>query len=288
MWGVALGVLAGLAGGTVWIATRRWEAESARVVATLRSHERRGLAPFHERDLAGLPAPVVRYFRHVLREGQPLITSATITWEGEFNMGKPGRDNWRPFTAVQEFVPGAPGFVWKARIAMLPGVPVFVRDSFVESRGSMRGAVWGLIPVVTSEGTPMLASSALQRYLGEAAWFPTALLPRSGVQWTAVDDTRARATLSTSATPVSLEFRFDEQGQNLSVFAPDRFYDDGRQPPVARPWEARNSAFGEQHGVVVATESVAEWQLPQGPFAYWRGRPTRVEYRLSAPDTDRQ
>jgi hypothetical protein len=82
------------------------------------------------------------------------------------------------------------------------------------------------------------------------------------VQWTAVDDRRARATLSTSETTVSLEFRFDEQGQNRSVFAPDRFYDDGTQPPVALPWEARNSAFGEQHGVIVATESVAEWQLP--------------------------
>jgi hypothetical protein len=60
---------------------------------------------------------------------------------------------------------------------MLPGVPVFVRDGFVESRGSMHGAVWGLIPMVTAEGTPMPASSALQRYLGEAAWFPTAMLP---------------------------------------------------------------------------------------------------------------
>ncbi len=31
--------------------------------------------------------------------------------EGRFNMGRPGRDNWRPFTAVQEFVLGAPDFV---------------------------------------------------------------------------------------------------------------------------------------------------------------------------------
>lgn len=288
MWGIGVVVLVGLVGLTLWLGARRWHAESARVVATLRSHERGGAAPFHEADLAGLPAPVARYFRRAVPGGQPMIASATITWKGEFNMGSPGEDNWRPFTAVQEFVPGAPGFVWNARIAMLPGVPVFVRDSFVEGRGSMRGAVWGLIPVVTAEGTPTLASGALQRYLGEAAWFPTALLPRSGVTWTAIDDTRARATLSAGETTVSLEFRFDEQGQNLSVFAPDRFYDDGKQPPVARRWEARNGAFGEHNGVRVATASVAEWQLPQGPFAYWRGRPVKVEYRVSTANPARK
>lgn len=162
MWGSGLAVVVGLVGVTLWLGARRWHAESARVGATLRSHERNGALPFHDDDLAGLPAPVARYFRHVLRDGQPMVTSATITWEGEFNMGTSGKDNWRPFTAVQEFVPGAPGFVWNARIAMLPGVPVFVRDSFVEGRGSMRGAVWGLIPVVTAEGTPTLASGALQ------------------------------------------------------------------------------------------------------------------------------
>ena len=87
---------------------------------------------------------------------------------------------------------------------------------------------------------------------------------------------------------MSLEFRFDEPGQNISVFAPDRFYDDGKQPPVARPWEARNSTFGEHNGVIVATASVTEWQLPEGPFAYWRGRPVKVDYRVSAPDVDQK
>lgn len=279
MWGIGLAAIAAVVAGAAWIGARRWEGESARAVAALRSHARGEAAPFREADLADLPAPAARYFRHVLRDGQPVIASATITWEGEFNMGRPGKDNWRPFTAVQEFVPGAPGFVWDARIAMLPGVPVFVRDSFVDGRGTMRGAVWGLIPVVEATSTPMLAAAALQRYLGESAWFPTALLPRSGVTWTPIDDAHARAAISAGGTTVALEFRFDEQGRNVSVFAPARFYDDGRHPPVARPWEARHDSFGERHGVVAATASVAEWQLPDGPFAYWRGRAVKVEYR---------
>jgi len=281
---VAVGLGMGCALVAARLGERRWQAATDRVLAALRSQEAPRSAAYSEADLAELPPPVARYFRRVMREGQPIITHARITWDGQFNMGRPGSDNWRPFTAVQEFVPGAPGFVWNARISMLPGLPVFVRDSFVGGRGSMRGAVWGLISVVNSEGTPTLASGALQRYLGEAAWLPTALLPRQGVSWTAIDDTRAKATLTAGGTTVSLEFRFDAEGRNVSVFAPDRFYDDGKSEPVARPWEAKNLQFGEHEGVTAATESVAQWHLPSGTFGYWRGRPAKIEYRYGAPE----
>ena len=249
-WTVA-GLGVGIAGALVAVrlAERRWHDASDGVLARLRSHEARPTATFCDEDLAGLPSPVERYFRYTLREGQRIITRARISWEGQFNMGRPDKSNWRPFTAVQDFVPGAPGFVWNARIAIMPGVPIFVRDSFVDGRGSMRGAVLGLVPVVGVEGTPTLAAGALQRYLGEAAWLPTVLLPRQGVSWTAIDDTRARATITAGSTTVSLEFRFDAEGRNVSVFAPDRFYDDGKGEPVARPWEARSVRFGEHEGL---------------------------------------
>jgi hypothetical protein len=283
---VVAGLAVGVASAAVVVRTaeRRWQRASDGLLARLRSHQSRSAATFCEQDLAGLPAPVERYFRHTLRAGQRIITHARIRWEGQFNMGQPDKENWRPFTAVQDFVPGAPGFMWNARITMVPGVPIFVRDSFVDGRGSMRGAVLGLVPIVGVEGTPTVASGALQRYLGEAAWLPTALLPRQGVSWTAIDEARALATITAGGTTVSLQFRFDGEGRNVSVFAPDRFYDDGRGEPVARPWEARSLRFGELEGMVVATEAVAEWHLPSGTFTYWRGRPTKIEYSFSAPE----
>jgi len=99
------------------------------------------------------------------------------------------------------------------------------------------------------------------------------------VSWTPIDDARAMATVSSGETTVSLEFRFDAEGRTVSVYAPDRFYDDGKSAPVARPWEATHLRFGELNGVTVATESLAQWHLPSGPFVYWRGRPVTIEYR---------
>jgi len=274
---IALVVMLLLAVAAVWLGGRGWRSETSQLVDRLLAERSAQSATYSETELAELPAPVVRYFRKVLRPGQPIVRRARITWAGEFNMGKPGRDNWRPFTAVQDYVPAAPGFVWDARIAMMPGMPVLVRDAYLDGSGRMQGAVFGLISVVDSQGTPTLASGALQRYLGEAAWFPTALLPSQGVTWTAIDDTRALATLTGGGTTVSLEFRFNEEGMNVAVFTPERFYDDGTNPPVARPWQARSLRFAEHAGMIVADEAVVEWLLPDGVFAYWRGRPVKIE-----------
>lgn len=278
---LALTALAALGGVTLLAAgsvgARRWAARTRVLKASLAKADP-GAAPYSTAELEGLPAPVARFFHHVLREGQPLIRSAEIEWTGEFNLGRPGRDNWRPFTARQLFVPGAPGFVWDARIQMLPAVPILVRDSFVDGGAAMTGAALGLVPVVDSYGTDTLASGALQRYLGEAVWFPTALLPREGVSWTAIDDSRARASLTAGRTTVSLEFRFDAAGNVTSVFTPDRWYDDGKGAPVPRPWEATNRRFEAREGVVVPVDSTVAWDLPAGRFEYWRGHPVLIRY----------
>ena len=39
---------------------------------------------YHEAQLAGLPAPVQRYFRHVLRDGQPYLRGLCLRHDGQF------------------------------------------------------------------------------------------------------------------------------------------------------------------------------------------------------------
>lgn len=279
LW-TGLGVAAAGAGAVAW-GEARWRSASNRATTDLFAPTRtEPRSVDFARELSGLPPIVVRYFRAALRDGQPMIARAHVTWGGEFNMGKPGRDNWRPFTAEQDFNPAAPGFIWNARIRFAPGVPVLVRDSFVVDRASMRGAISGLIPVVNAAASPELASGALQRYLGEAVWLPTALLPSQGVSWSPMDDTRARATLTAGATTVSLEFTFNNDGRPTTVFTPERMMDDGSGHPVPRPWEARMLSFRQQDGMMIPDRAVALWHLPGGDFEYWRGGPEGGAYQF--------
>ena len=277
MIGLLLGIaaMAALAAAVLWAARRRWDAATAALRGRLLADAAPQAGVFAAAMLDGLPAPVARYLRAVLRDGQPMPRHVRIDWAGEFNMGRPGNDRWVPFTARQDVVPGAPGFVWDARMRTA-GIVVNVRDGLVDGEGSMLGRLLGLATVVDRRGGEAMAVAALQRLLGEAVWLPAALLPAAGVQWQAIDERRALATLVGGTARATLEFRFGTDGMVESVYAASRSYDDGRNPPSQHPWQARLLRYGQVDGATVPVEAVVEWLLATGAHAYWRGRPLRI------------
>lgn len=277
--GVALlAMLAGLAALALTWGPSRWAVDSGRSRVLLRD----AVVPadpkrFDAAELDGLPPPVARYLRLVLRDGQPLPQRVQIAWQGRFNLGSPGQDRWKPLAATQDYTVQPPGFVWDARITMFPGVPVLVRDGFVRGHGSMKGRVAGLVTVVDRGPSPAMDEAALTRHLGEAVWFPGALLPSQGVQWTPIDSNRARATLQAGGVRASAEFVFGTDGLPESVTVSDRLYDDGRHPPTRHPWRARLLRWADHEGVPVPEDAVAEWLLPDSVYAYWSGGPVSVQ-----------
>lgn len=260
-----------------WIGQRRWQADTRasqqRLLATARASAG---GSFAQSQLVGLPPPVARYLRRVLVDGQPIPRHVRVTWAGEFNLGAPGAERWVPFRAVQDFAPGAPGFVWSARMALAPGIAVHVRDSFIDGRGAMRGQLLGLYTMVDQQGAGAFAAAALQRYLGEAIWLPTALLPGPHLTWEAIDDRRARATLTAAGSSATLTFHFGADDLVDRVHASERLYDDGRHAPQLHPWQARVLRHAVVDGATVPAEATVEWLLPAGAYAYWRGRPLGI------------
>ena len=237
-------------------------------------------------ELDGLPAPVQRYFETVLTPGQPLVVGVTIEHTGTFNMGT-DREQWVPFTSSQRVVTQAggmrPGFVWDARMPMIPVMPrveVRVHDAYVRGEGTLRAALFGLVPVMEMAATPEVAHGEFLRYLAECAWYPTALLPSQGVRWEAVDDTSARATLVDGATRATLLFHFDEQGLIDWVRAEARGRTVG-DTVVNTPWEGRWRAYQPYVGMVVPTEGEVLWLLPEGELPYWRGQVVGVGYEFA-------
>ena len=76
--------------GSWFYGAYRWNAGTQELRARLGAAR----VPVHPRtvdvrELEGLPAPVRRYFRVVLKEGQPMVTSVRVRHRGTFNMGQP-------------------------------------------------------------------------------------------------------------------------------------------------------------------------------------------------------
>jgi hypothetical protein len=227
-------------------------------------------------ELAGLPVPVQQYLRAVLTDGMSLPAGVQLSQQGEFLIRAP--DGWTSFTAEQQIATNPPGFVWDARMAMVPGVPVRVRDALVGTQGSMQAAIGGVLPVVDVVGTPDITQGALTRWLAEAPWFPVALLPSRGVSWTAMDAQAARATVTCGSTTVSVEFFFGADGLIERTFCPVRMRDVGGRG-VPTPWQGRLRDYQRFGDMLIPAYGEVAWLLPAGEQLYWKGRIVDVQYR---------
>lgn len=276
--GVVLAVL-GL-GLVMWIASARWDGATAQTVGQLlQAATPQAPATVAFSDLGRLPAPVARYFRRVLKDGQPVVRSARILQQGLFRLSET-EERWVPFQAQQQFTARPPGMVWDARMHMAPLVDVRVRDAYLAGQGRMQARLLALIPLLDERGKPELNAGALQRYLAEAVWFPTALLPGAGVSWSAIDRDTALATLSDAAVTVSLEFRFNEAGEVTRVFTPGRYraVQDRYEPT---PWAGYFRRYEQRGGMRIPIEGEVEWQHSGRSLPYWKGRIVDVEYEFA-------
>ncbi len=190
---------------------------------------------FDSREFEGLPAPVRRYFRAVLKDGQPIIAAVTLELAGTINLSATG-EQWKSFTSRQRVVTRRAGFLWDARVSMLPGLTVRVVDSYIAGKGLLRAAILGLLTVADVSGGSEIARGEFMRFFAEAAWYPTALLPSQGVRWEAVDDRSANATIVDGPLTVTLLFRFNDAGLIGSFRAEARSAGVGKES-VMVPWE---------------------------------------------------
>ena len=173
LWfGLVLCVLAVAAVGLSAYGARRWADTTRTLEQSLeadRIDDRRDGQPptrHDARELEGLPAPVQRYFRTVLKDGQPVITAVTIDIAGTFNMSATG-EQWKPFTSRQRVIARRPGFLWDARIRVLPGLTVRVVDSYIAGLGLLHAAVLGLFTMADMRGGGEIARGEFMRWFAE-------------------------------------------------------------------------------------------------------------------------
>jgi uncharacterized protein DUF6544 len=228
--------------------------------------------------LDNVPPPVGRYLRLALPTPKA-IEEVRIRQTGTLRTD-PTSARWMRFDAEHLVLPPATGFVWSARVRIAPLLYLRVRDALVGGKGSGRVSLGSLFTVSASDDTPEINSGSLHRYLAEAVWYPTALLPGPSLRWTPVDATRALATLTNEGITVSLEFRFAETGEVTGIYTPGRW---GRFAEGYRqvPWEGHFHDYRERNGLVVPTEGDVGWYVDNECRVVWKGTVTAFHVRTA-------
>lgn len=217
----------------------------------------------------------MRYFRRALQPGRAPICAARLTQAGTLRTSPKSR-RWMQFYATQEVSPPTTSFHWDARVSLAPLLRLRVRDRL--SRGQGSGSVHLLgMQLAANAGTPEINAGTLQRYLAEAVWYPTALLPSAQLAWSPIDEWKALATLTSHGTAVSLEFHFDRDDQVAAIYTPQRWARSGRTY-LQMPWEGHFSGYSERSGMLVPAAGEVGWYVEGAWQAVWKGRITHASY----------
>ena len=201
---------------------------------------------YHEAQLAGLPAPVQRYFRHVLPAGQPYLRGLRLRHGGQFKTDF--KQDWVPIRGEQYITANPAGFIWQGTTRQFTA-----RDEYVAGRGGLTVRLFGAVPIVRGHG-PHFDQGELLRWLAEAAWLPTALLPGRHIAWTAVDDHSARLRLTHAGQAVACLVRFNERNE-IAACEASRYITDTEM----LPWQGRFSQYRRHQGMLVPFAGEASW-----------------------------
>ena len=234
-------------------------------------------ARFTSEDVADVPAPVRRYAERVLDDGQPYVRRGQLHQDGEFRLG----DAWHPLTATEWFSTQPPGFVWDATIDVMPLLPVRVIDSYQDAEGALEARLRSTLPVMRAGPSPEMSQGELVRYLAEAVWYPTALLPTQGVSWEAVDDESAQATLKDPHVTATVVFHFDDADRVTAVTTERYHQEDGS---FAR-WRGTFDDYEEHNGLEIPTTAAVAWESEDEP--YWRGDLRSIQHVVANDDHER-
>ena len=256
----------------------RWQSDTDRLRAKL-TNGRRTIKPqiYDQKEIEGLPEPVQRFFRTVIKDGQAIVAAVKLSQQGLFNMSET-ENKWSPFTATQFVITQRLGFDWDARIQMAPGVNAFVHDTYLLGEGSLHASLLGLFTVAKIPSTPEANQGELLRFFAEAPWYPTALLPSQGVRWEAINDTSARATLTDGATTVSVVFQFNAEG-TIDRFRAEARY---RDKLTAMPWGGRLWEYSVRNEMLIPLEGEVGWEYPEGIRLYFKGKITEINYEFAS------
>jgi hypothetical protein len=248
---IAIPVIAALVGR--WLVARQTRRDVADLFALADTDP---VDIYDPAQLADLPPPVQRYFRHVLKPGQPYLQTARLRHDGQFKTDL--KKDWISITGDEYFLVSKPGYIWVGTTAWFSAL-----DQYVAGRGSLTVRLLSAFPIQRGSG-PSYNQGELLRWLAETAWFPTSLLPGGPVGWLPIDDQSATLTITDHGLTVSCRIDFNETGEIVRCQT-QRYSDETH----IQTWVCHYSDYCDMHHLRVPTRAEAAWLIEgeEKPYA---------------------
>lgn len=221
---------------------------------------------FNYKQIAGLPETVQRYFKYVLKEGQPYVSYVRLKHDGQFKIGL--KKDWVRIQGEQYFTTEVPGFIWKGTTSMF-----VARDMYIAKEGRLIATVLSTFNVVDIHGKRQYDESELLRWLAESVWFPTNFLPSENLKWETIDALSARLTFNHNGLLLFYIISFNERGEILQMET-KRYMDEQN----LETWIIKPGNYEEMNGIIIPKHAEVFWRLKEGDFSYAKFTVRTIEY----------
>jgi hypothetical protein len=226
-----------------------------------------------KQDIAHLPNVVQNWLKSTGILDKSSIFSAYLEQELLMLM-KPGQKKWMEAKASQVFTVEPPAFNWSVNLKMNAFTKVLGRDKFENGEAEMIIKLFSIMPIVNIKKNKKVNQAALQRYLAEIIWFPSAAVSPY-IQWEAIDDHSAKATMNCGETSGSGFFYFDDDG-NFKKYAAMRYKDADDSHPTE--WTVAVIRSQTLNGIKIPVEAKVSWKLSEGDWTWLQLRVTKINY----------
>ena len=201
---------------------------------------------FHLSQLNGLPAPVQRYFKHVLKPGQKYINTVRLKHSGLFKSSE--KDKWENIKGVQYFTISTPGFIWKGKTSLFTAV-----DMLLLGKGNLSVFLFSFLKILNGKGDKY-DQGELIRWLVESVWFPTNLLPGKNLQWQEKSDMQALLHYECDGIKFSCLVSFNEKNEIVSMET-NRY----KGSQTLQRWIGKYAEYKTMNGMQIPTIVEGAW-----------------------------
>jgi len=223
---------------------------------------------FHEDQIAKLPPPVQRYFKNVLKEGQPYIQFVRLKHSGQFktNIHKA----WTDIKGIQYFSTNTPAFIWKGTTSLFSAI-----DQYVNGIGELKVLLFANFPIMHFKGEEY-NEGEISRWLTESIWFPTNLLPSERVAWTEINNASAQLTFVHNGIRLSIIVCINAAGEIVEMQTKRMMSLHKRED-----WVIRISNYRLMNNVKVPLSATAIWKIKNIEYPYAKFNVDYIEYDVA-------
>jgi Family of unknown function (DUF6544) len=224
-----------------------------------------------------LPEPVKEYLTFSQIMDVKPVQTVRIQYEGLFRASV--RQNWKAIQCEQYITVNPPGFFWSGILLPRGIFPTITKETYIRGKGSVLIKKQPFSTKVNASG-PEVSSRCLTRFLGEMAWYPSALA-NPYVRWEPLDDASAKADIKYGGRDGSLFFYFNPENELIQAVGVSHRME--KNTPVLENWSIAFGKYGELNGVNIPLSFEATWNLKMSDFGYLKGDVTAIEYNRSEP-----